>query len=55
MNTRSGVAWTKLVLALALLCLTISFGAIAQTNPEKPLDEDAVSELFGELTAGLIA
>lgn len=53
MNTRSGITWTKLVIGLGLICLMLSFGALAQTNPEKPLDEDAVSELFGELTAGL--
>lgn len=53
MNTRSGITWTKLVIGLGLMCLMLSFGALAQTNPEKPLDEDAVSELFGELTAGL--
>ncbi len=41
------------MLALGLMCLTLSFGAIAQTNAERPLDEDAVAELFGELTDGV--
>lgn len=53
MNKRSGITWAKLVLALGLMCLTFSFGAMAQANVEKPLDKAAVSALLGELKAGL--
>ena len=53
MKIKSGITWAKLVLALGLMCLTFSFGAMAQANVEKPLDEAAVSALLGELKAGL--
>jgi len=53
-NKRSRTTWAKLVLALGLMCLTFSIGAIAQSSAEQPLDEDAVSELFGELSFVLV-
>ena len=53
MNTRSGVAWTKLVIVFGILCFVFSLSVIAQTNPETPLDEDGVAELIEELTAGV--
>lgn len=55
MNSRSGISWTPLAIALGLMCLFLSFSAMAQTSAEKPLDEDAVAELKGELTAVLIS
>ena len=34
--------WTRLVIALALLCAVFSFSAMAQNNPNKPFDENEV-------------
>ena len=45
--------WTKLAIALALMCSMFSFGAIAQTKPEKPLAKAAADALVGELKEGL--
>lgn len=49
----AGISWTKLVLALLLICVIFSFAAMARTQHEAPLDADAVSALIDELKDGL--
>jgi hypothetical protein len=44
-----GINWTKSAIALALLCAVFSFSAMAQNNPNKPLDAKAASVLIQEL------
>src|SRR5437868_1359499 len=53
MNIRTGINWTKLVIALALFCAMFSFSVMAQNNSDKPLDEEAVAALVEELASGL--
>lgn len=43
------INWTKLIVALAIVCSVFSFGAIAQTNPDKPLDAKSLAALIEEL------
>jgi anti-sigma B factor antagonist len=50
---KTGMNWTKLLAALALMCSMFSFGAMAQTKPEKPLAKAAADALVGELKEGL--
>ena len=45
--------WTKLVIASFLLCLVFSIGALAQTDADQTLDDEAVSALIGQLKDGL--
>jgi hypothetical protein len=53
MNIRAGINWTKLVVALGLMCVMFSFGAMAQDNSNEPFDEDAAAALVEELADGL--
>jgi CspA family cold shock protein len=53
MNIRSGINWTKLAIALVLMCLGFSFSAMAQNTSNDPLDAEAVSALIQELSDGL--
>jgi hypothetical protein len=50
---KTGINWTKPVLALALMCVMFGFGAMAQDNSNTPLDEDAAAALVEELADGL--
>jgi formylglycine-generating enzyme required for sulfatase activity len=50
---KTGINWTKLAIALALMCSLFGFSASAQTTPDDPLDEEAVSALLDELKDGL--
>ena len=43
----TGITWTKLIVALALLCSTFSFSALAQAD--KPLDAKSLTALVEEL------
>jgi cold shock protein len=45
--------WTKLAIALVLMCLVFSFSAMAQNTSNDPLDAEAVAALIEELTDGL--
>lgn len=54
MNVRSRITPTTLIIALVLVISMFGLCVPAQTNPDKPLDEDAVSELFGELSSVLV-
>jgi len=47
------INWTRSAIALALLCAVFSFSAMAQDNPNTPLDEKSVAALIEELTGGL--
>lgn len=47
------INWTKLMIALALMCLMFSFSAMAQDNPNKPLDQEEVEALINQLKEGL--
>jgi CspA family cold shock protein len=53
MNIKSGINWTRSVIALALLCAVFSFGAMAQSDPNEPLDAEAAAALVQELSDGL--
>jgi hypothetical protein len=50
---KTGINWTKLAIALALMCSMFSFSPMAHTKQEGPLDAEAVSALIEELTDGL--
>ena len=45
--------WTRSIAALVLLCAIFSFSAMAQDNPDKPLDAEAASALRQKLIDGL--
>jgi CspA family cold shock protein len=45
--------WTKLAIALALMCSLFGFSPMAHTKQEGPLNAEAVSALIEELTDGL--
>jgi hypothetical protein len=49
MNITSGINRIKLAAALTLMCSVFGLTAMAQTNPDKPLDAKAVAALVGEL------
>ena len=49
MNIRTGISWTKLVIAIGLLCAVFGFSVTAQNNPNQTLDEESVAELVEEL------
>jgi hypothetical protein len=53
MNIRLGINWTKLIIALALLCALFNFSVMAQDNSDEPLDEESVAALVEELANGL--
>ena len=53
MNIRTGINWTKLVIALALLCAVFGFSVMAQDNSDEPLDEGSAAALVEELANGL--
>lgn len=53
MSIRTAISWTKLIIALALLCALFNFSVMAQDDSDEPLDEDAVSALVEELANGL--
>jgi cold shock protein len=53
MNIRSGINWTKLVMALLLMCSMFGLSAMAQTNLNATLDAKGVTALIEELTDGL--
>ena len=42
-SSKTGMHWTKLAIALVLLGSVFSFSAMAQTKPEKPLNEVEVA------------
>ena len=54
MNIKSGINWTKSVIALALLCAVFGFSAMAQTNTDKPLNAKTLAALVEELK-GVVA
>lgn len=37
--------WTKVIVALVLMCSVFGFTAIAQTNPDKPLEAESLAAL----------
>lgn len=47
------IGWTRYVVALLLTCLMFSVGAMAQTDANMPLDDEAVAALVDELKDGL--
>ena len=53
MNVTLGNNWIKSALALMLLCALFNFSAMAQDDPDEPLDEEAVAALVEELANGL--
>ena len=53
MNTGTPIGWTKLIIALALLCALFNFSAMAQDNSDEPIDEEAAAALVEELANGL--
>src|SRR5215213_2041939 len=53
MNIRLEFNWTKLVMALVLMCSMFGLSAMAQTNLNETLDAKAVTALIEELTDGL--
>jgi hypothetical protein len=49
MNIRRAISWTRLILALSLLCALFNFSLMAQDDSDEPLDEEAVAGLVEEL------
>lgn len=49
MNIKSGINLTKLLIALLFAGSIFSFGAMAQTNAEKPMDAKSLTALIAEL------
>ena len=47
------INWTRLVIASLLMCVMLSFAAMAQSNSNQRLDAEAVSALIAELKDGL--
>jgi hypothetical protein len=43
---KRAMSWTTLLVVLGFVCSMVSSSALAQSRPEKPLNEEAVAAMF---------